>query len=401
MRLRSFGLVAVAFAALAPAPEPLSPPPPEIVSIVVHGQGNGHGRGLSAWGAFGLSVNHGWSWTQILDHYYGGTVAGTAGNDGVRIRLMALDNASRTNVISAAWGGQPFAAIEAESIGGNRYNVWAAPTPRCGGGDDWVLLAAGAAGPLQFTASGEPIGVCQPNESVIHYRGSVIVLNDSAGATHTVNELSMEDYVRGVVPREAPASWGNSAGGAGMHSLYAMAVAARSFGHSQSRYPYADTCDTAACQVYGGWASRPTPTGARTVREHPNTNAAVARTWGVVRRWPDGRMVSTEYSATHGPRSAGGQFPPVDDWFSNVPKNPLYTWVRTLDAAALETAYGLGDLVGAYSERDPASPFDGIWGNQVVLQGTAGTVVVPALTFRNSWGFPSHGLVVAGVNWSS
>ena len=144
-----------------------------------------------------------------------------------------------------------------------------------------------------------------------------------------------------------------------MHSLYAMAVAARSFGHSQSRYPYADTCDTAACQVYGGWASRPTPTGARTVREHPNTNAAVARTWGVVRRWPDGRMVSTEYSATHGPRSAGGQFPPVDDWFSNVPKNPLYTWVRTLDAATLETAYGLGDLIGAYSERDPASPYDG------------------------------------------
>ena len=179
-----------------------------------------------------------------------------------------------------------------------------------------------------------------------------------------------------------------------------MAVAARSFGRSQSRYPYADTCDTAACQVYGGYALRATPTSARIAREQPNTDRAVADTAGFVRRWPDGRIVSTEYSATHGPRSAGGQFPPVDDWFSNVPQNPRYTWVRTIDATHLEATYGLGNLVGAYTERDPSSPYDGNWGNQVVLQGTAGTVVLPALAFRNAMGLPSHGFVIAGLNWS-
>ena len=221
MRLRSFGFVVAAFAALAPAcqpayvpvppppapglappaPEPLPPPPPEIVSVVIHGQGNGHGRGLSQWGAFGLAVNHGYGWAQILDHYYGGTVHGTVGNDAIRIRLMALDNWPRTNVISASWNGHAYPALEAESIGGNRYNLWGAPSRRCGGGDDWVLLAAAVAGPIHFTPHGDRVGVCQPNESVIHYRGSVIATNDSSGATHTINEL----FDRGIPARCAAA----------------------------------------------------------------------------------------------------------------------------------------------------------------------------------------------------
>ena len=57
----------------------------------------------------------------------------------------------------------------------------------------------------------------------------------------------------------------------------------------------------------------------------------------------------------------------------------------------------IGTFTGAWSERDPASGAHGVWGNRIVLQGTAGTVVVANLDFRRTFGFPSHGFAVASV----
>jgi SpoIID/LytB domain protein len=82
------------------------------------------------------------------------------------------------------------------------------------------------------------------------YRGELSVVW-SGGAQHTVNTLPMEDYLRGVVPRESPASWGDAAGGKGIEALKAQAVAARSYAWSEGRTAYAKTCDTTTCQVYG------------------------------------------------------------------------------------------------------------------------------------------------------
>ena len=42
-------------------------------SVTFAGHGYGHGRGMGQWGAYGYAVDHAWSWTQIVDHYYGGT----------------------------------------------------------------------------------------------------------------------------------------------------------------------------------------------------------------------------------------------------------------------------------------------------------------------------------------
>src|SRR5579885_309249 len=46
-------------------------------TIGITGHGYGHGRGMGQYGALGYSLNAGWDWTQILDHYYGGTTAST------------------------------------------------------------------------------------------------------------------------------------------------------------------------------------------------------------------------------------------------------------------------------------------------------------------------------------
>ena len=48
--------------------------------------------------------------------------------------------------------------------------------------------------------------------------------------------------------------------------------------------------------------------------EDYRSDQAVAATAGLIRIWPStGAVVSTEFSASNGPRTAGGAFPPVDD----------------------------------------------------------------------------------------
>ena len=58
-------------------------------SATFRGHGYGHGRGMSQWGALGYAVDHGWSGTQILDHYYGGTTTRTVAPSQQRVYLTA------------------------------------------------------------------------------------------------------------------------------------------------------------------------------------------------------------------------------------------------------------------------------------------------------------------------
>jgi SpoIID/LytB domain protein len=388
----------------------------EIVAVVVDGVGNGHGRGLSQWGSFGWAVNYGWDWTQILDHYYGGTTLGDAANSAITVRLLALDN-QQTAVIAtngASWNNQgSHKALVAREVGGN-YEVWASATMSCPPPADEALPVGWAkvdtvpapwtgdaavtfttpAGDDPNTPAGDLLGVCQAGGIVDHYRGSIYAANGTAGENRTVNSVPIESYLRGVVPRESPASWGLSGGGAGANALRAQSVAARSYALTQDRYSYAHTCDSSACQVYGGagWRVSASSTSA-TSREHELTDEAIAVTAGKVRRWPStGEIVSTEFSASNGPRTAGGSFPAVDDPADAEPANPLHRWTRVIDAHALAERFDLGTLTAAWAEHAPGSQWEGDWGNQVRLQGTGGSSTMTALNFRGSYGFPSHGI---------
>ena len=258
MRLRSLGIAAALSGALAQLCVPVSGSaaspviaPAQLAAsvVVVDGTGNGHGRGLSQWGAYGWAVYHGSTWQQILAHYYGGTVLGGAPNAPIGVRLTALDGARVTGVIStigaAVWNGGGYGGLQAEEIGPNLYRIWGSATPGCPGpAEGWSVLAENVPGPITFTtsvdqstaAAGTVLGVCRPDGSVVHYRGSIRVLNDGAGDNRTVNDVLIESYLRGVIPREVPASWGNAGNGLGMNALRAQAVAARSFALTQGRY---------------------------------------------------------------------------------------------------------------------------------------------------------------------
>ena len=89
-------------------------------------------------------------------------------------------------------------------------------------------------------------------KSRVAYRGTLRAIKGD-----TVNILPLDDYLKGVVPREVPASWKPAA-------VQAQAVAARTyaaFGRREPQASHYQICDTTACQVYGGYSDEgPGPT---------------------------------------------------------------------------------------------------------------------------------------------
>ena len=72
------------------APKPTIPKP---TGLRITGRGYGHGRGLGQWGAYGYATQLGWSYRQILEHFYGGTAAGAISpQSAIGVRLLAMDN---------------------------------------------------------------------------------------------------------------------------------------------------------------------------------------------------------------------------------------------------------------------------------------------------------------------
>ena len=115
------------------------------------------------------------------------------------------------------------------------------------------------------------------------YRGNVI-FRPHDGKITVINEISLDDYVRGVVAGEMPSSWHTEA-------LKAQAIAARCYAlkslgkHSDFGF---DLCTTTNCQVYGGIAS-----------EKDSTNRAVEETLGIVAAY-DNKVVDTLFYSSNG-----------------------------------------------------------------------------------------------------
>ena len=200
--------------------------------------------------------------------------------------------------------------------------------------------------------------------------------------TRAVNELNVEAYLKGVVPRESPADWGSLGGGRGMHALRAQAVAARSYAMAENRHAWAKTCDTQSCQVYGGHATE-NAAGKENDLEHANTNQAVDSTAGQVRvRLSDGKVARTEFSSSTGGYTAGGEFPAVPDEGDAIASNPSRIWTAKIPVSVIEKAYpeigtllsvdvtkrnGLGDMGGRVTEL----VLRGSQGNKLLRKGGA------------------------------
>ncbi|WP_111766786.1 SpoIID/LytB domain-containing protein [Nakamurella deserti] len=371
------GLVAAVPAAAAPG------------SVTLVGHGYGHGRGLGQYGALGYAVDQGWSARTILDHYYNGTDQGVVGNSPISVRLTVLDSAAGTWITA----GQGF------TVGGVHIEAGAAARVTRDGGSWQLFTAYGGCrpgeqyGPYPLPANPTITLDADPGDTLsrmlttcanaTQYRGSLAVIADNVGgALRVVNTLPVEQYLRGVVPRESVASWADLGGGRGMQALAAQAVAARSYALSERRYAYAMTCDTIACQVYGG-AGR---NGASV--EDRRTDFAVAASAGVV-RVRGGAVVHTEFGSSTGGRTTGPSFGHVQDWGDL--RSPHNTWRVELTGAAITAAYPqIGQFTALQVTRRDG---EGAQGGRVLnmdVVGSAGRATVTGDQFRSAMGLRSN-----------
>ncbi len=135
---------------------------------------------------------------------------------------------------------------------------------------------------LEISAPQE-LGVAFPTG---RYRGKILVYLNDRGRLNVINELGIEDYLRGVVPQEMGPELYNQ-----LEALKAQAVAARTFAvrnlgeFAAEGY---DICSTPRCQVYGGMTV-----------EHRLSDRAIAETAGEVVRY-HGEPAETFYGSTCG-----------------------------------------------------------------------------------------------------
>ena len=214
-------------------------------------------------------------------------------------------------------------------------------------------------------------------------------MNGSVGENRTVNILGLEYYVRGVVPREMPASWGTAAGGLGQNALRTQAVAARSFAAAGgNRWPYAKICDSQSCQVYGGVAKRAAVGAPLVALEQTTSNNAVAETAGLV-LLKGGAIASAMYSSSTGGITAGNAFPAVVDLGDTA--SPNHTWTTAVPVTSIQAAWPtIGALQSILVTRRNGL---GEWGGRVLamtLRGSAGSVNITGDQFRIGLGLRSN-----------
>ncbi len=371
MRLRAalMSSLVVGAACVVPASpgyaEPVSEPLITVTATTrIAGQGFGHGRGMSQYGAQGAALR-GVQSAQILKTYYPGTTPTQFVRD-VRV-LIAADTDDDTVVLAA-----PGLSI-ADYGAGKAYKVPA------NGARLWKLFTSEGVTKVSYlSASGwkrYALGGKSALAGVGEFRsgGHVLILRTAAGDKkyrgalryvyqNTVNRLSLESYLQGVLPTEMPVTWRADA-------LEAQAVAARSYAAremldnpNRSYHVYDDT----RSQVYGGLGV-----------EAAKSNDAVAATSGTILTYA-GKPALTQFSSSNGGWSVAGATQAYlvakEDTFEQYSSNPNGSWSVTLDAAALQRAYpAIGTLKQVrVTERDG----NGDSGGRVLgirLVGTKGT----------------------------
>ncbi|MFN0028942.1 MAG: SpoIID/LytB domain-containing protein [Acidimicrobiales bacterium] len=353
----------------------------------IAGKGFGHGRGMGQWGALGYTTAWRIPYPVVLDHFYGGTSAGIVNSDfDIKVRLNAHDNkpfvvaADAGNLMTSITGNEKYRTVLFQPEPDGRWTVWAGGD--CAGSWGWWAVGQ-TTGQVKFWIDGADqaaqdrsqwFAMCT-SDGLRYYRGTGETVRTPV-RTGVVNNVNVELYLRAVVPREMPASWGDREWPWGIQALAAQAVAARSYVLTEERAPsYWHTCDYAACQVYGGAATWDPVNGGRLL-EDARSNEAVINTRGEVRVRPDGSTARTEYSASTGGHTAGGAFPAVVDQGDPLPDNPNYRWTYQVSAKALQDAF---PTIGTLTKITVTGRNGlGEWGGRVTevrLEGTTGVAV--------------------------
>jgi stage II sporulation protein D len=328
--------------------------------VTIEGRGYGHGRGMSQWGAHD-AAERGLSYRRILKFYYPHTKLGRTGGGihveitgdtsadvvvvdrpGLKVKALASGRSWKPRVDATRWRIQPRSGDSVVSYLKGSWHTWRT-----------------IAGDAEFSAGNDPLTLVTPSGRVA-YRGTLRTasLTDDGGNPYraTVNVVSLENYVKGVVPQEVPASWPAAA-------VRAQAVAARTYAAFLRRDSSDPICDTTSCQVYGGFSA-----------EHPDSNDAVRTT---ARRAIlfHGKPAFTEFSASNGGWTARGQVHGKNVAYLPAKRDPYdhayRSWTRTVSARAVERLRpAIGDLRKIVV---PKRDGHGAWNGRAVTVTLVGT----------------------------
>lgn len=359
-------------AAPAQAADQQVPVPDGATTVVVSGQGYGHGHGMSQYGAK-EAAEQGRTYRQILAFYYPGTRWGTSGGN---VSVLITADTSNDVVVGARSG------LTVRSLGSGRtwrldkarpravrWRItpasatrstisWRARTGR------WQVLRT-VAGDAQFAASGRPIRLFTPSGAV-DYRGTLRSATAVRGRTarDTVNIVSLEAYVKGVVPHEMPALWHYQA-------VRAQAVAARTyaaFERAEPRARHYQICDTTSCQVYGGYTA-----------EHAASNRAIDATRHQVLTY-GGKPAFTQFSSSNGGWMLAGSQPYLvsgrDTW------DPASRWEKSIPLSRFADRWPSAGKIQGLTVR--TYPKAGGWVETVTIDGAKRDYEISGSDFR-SW----------------
>jgi SpoIID/LytB domain protein len=368
---------------------------PDSGVFTVRGHGWGHGHGMSQHGAQGMGLK-GINAQRILAFYYPGTERTVDTNGLIRV-LISGDTTDPVAVVSRSGLtlrdlGDSKTYLLPTDLGAKRWRVLAstAATDKVqwydgsvwkdwkAGGTKTALVGRGeffsTAGPVTLLADAGPMA----------YRGTLrsAAPSETSTARNTVNVLTLDSYVKGVIPAEMPASWHK-------YAVRAQAVAARTYAaydRAAHTTRYYDTCDTTACQVYKGVAL-----------EDPRSNDAADKTAGQIRT-VDGQPIFSQFSSSNGGWTSQGtadgvsvgylphKADPYDGWSGNT----NYSWSTKLSAAKIRSSYpAVGKLLRIRVIKREGG---GDWQGRVewlVLEGANATRTISGDEFRSRFGLKS------------
>jgi stage II sporulation protein D len=336
-------------------------------TLFIRGGGDGHGIGMSQYGAYGYAL-HGWSYQQILAHYYTGTALGqTSASQPVRVLLGSGAAAFAGATQAAGKKLDPSVTYNVAPLANGQLALVNQTTHKQVGKFSAPLTATGP-GPLSVAGLGA-------------YRGSLEFRPNGSRGVYTVDVVGLDDYVRGVISAEMPSNWSPEA-------LKAQAVAARTYaittdvaGTFYNLYP-----DTRS-QMYRGVSA-----------ETPATDAAVAATSGQVVTY-NGAPATTYFFASSGGHteniedawpgaSAAPWLRAVDDPYDGAGGDPYHRWTRQLGVAPAAKRLGKlvkGKLVGIRVTQRGASPRI----IAAVVLGSAGSTTVSGSQLQGAFGLLS------------
>jgi len=374
-------VVATTLAGVGPAHADDTWSVPSRASIIIKGHGYGHGHGMSQHGAEG-AARQGKSHRQILRFYYPGTRVGEAKG---RVTVLITADTTDDLVVRARRG-----LTVRDSAGGGRVTLpdngasrWRVAVTSNGVDrvsyrtDRWRRWRD-LKGYGEFAARG-PITLVTPAGHTA-YRGKLraVPASPASRARDTVNVTSLENYVKGVVPREMPATWTPAA-------VRAQAVAARTYAAYERAHPLSSRyqiCDTTSCQVYGGVSA-----------EHPDSNRAVNATRGEIRAHR-GEPAFTQFSSSSGGWTSAGSrsyLPAQPDPYDGWSGNPHHSWSVKVTDGRIENAFPkIGNLRRIVVLRRDGN---GQWGGRVEsikLVGGSGSTTVSGDDFRFALGLQSE-----------